>query len=66
MTSPSVLSVKIPADGNVPAKAFMLEVHADDPGAYLAEIADRGNAQDTDDVFLSCAFAPSAGEFWVR
>ena len=65
MTSRSDLSTKVPVDGNVPAKAFVLEVHTDDPDAYLAEIAGRGNVQDTDDAFLSRVFAPSAGEFWV-
>ena len=65
MTSRSDLSTKVPVDGNVPAKAFVLEVHTDDPDAYLAEIAGRGNVQDTDDAFLSRVFAPSDGEFWV-
>lgn len=65
MTSRSDLSAKVPVDGNVPAKAFVLEVHADDPDAYLTEIAGRGNVQDTDDAFLSRVFAASAGEFWV-
>jgi hypothetical protein len=65
MTSRSDLSAKVPVDGNVPAKAFVLEVHTDDPDAYLAEIAGRGNVQDTDDAFLSRVFAPSDGEFWV-
>jgi hypothetical protein len=49
----------------VPAKAFVLEVHTEDPDAYLAEIAGRGNVQDTDDAFLSRVLAPPAGEFWV-
>jgi hypothetical protein len=65
MTSRSDLSAKVPVDGSVPAKAFVLEVHTDDPDAYLAGIAGRGNVQDTDDAFLSRVFAPSAGEFWV-
>jgi len=65
MTSRSDLSIKVPVDGSVPAKAFVLEVHADDPDAYLFEIAGRGNVRDTDDAFLSRVFAPSAAEFWV-
>ncbi len=65
MTSRSDLSVKVPVDGDVPAKAFVLEVHTDDPDAYLTEIAGRGNVQDTDDAFLSRVLAPTAGEFWV-
>jgi hypothetical protein len=66
MTSRSDLSAKVSVDGNVPAKAFVLEVHTDDPDAYLTEIAGRGNVQDTDDAFLSRVFAASAGEFWVN
>jgi hypothetical protein len=65
MTSRSDLSRMVPLDGAVPAKSFVLEVHTDDPGAYLAEIAGRGNVEDTDDAFLSRVFAPPAGEFWV-
>ena len=65
MTSRSDLSVKVPVDGSVPAKAFVLEVHTEDPDAYLTEIAGRGNVEGTDDVFLSRVFAASAGEFWV-
>jgi hypothetical protein len=55
----------VPLDAAVPAKSFVLEVHTDDPHAYLAEIAGRGNVEDTDDAFLSRVFAPPAGEFWV-
>src|SRR5260370_41709665 len=65
MTSQSDLSRMVPLDGAVPAKSFVLEVHADDPHAYLVEIAGRGNVEDTDDAFLSRVFAPPAGEFWV-
>lgn len=65
MTSRSDLSGKVPVDASVPAKAFVLEVHTDDPVAYLCEIAGRGNVQDTDDAFLSRIFTHPAGEFWV-
>ena len=65
MTSRSDLSTKVPVDGSVPAKSFVLEVHTDDPDAYLAEFAGRGNVQGTDDAFLSRVFAAPAGEFWV-
>jgi hypothetical protein len=65
MTSRSDLSTKVPVDGSVPAKSFVLEVHTDDPDAYLAEIAGRGNVHGTDDAFLSRVFAAPAGEFWV-
>jgi hypothetical protein len=65
MTGRSDLSQKVPVDGTVPAKSFVLEVHTDDPHAYLAEIAGKGNVEDTDDAFLSRVFAPATGEFWV-
>jgi hypothetical protein len=55
----------VPMDGSVPAKSFVLEVHAEDPDAYLAEIAGRGNVEATDDAYLSRVFTPAAGEFWV-
>lgn len=65
MTSRSDLPGKVRLDGSVLAKSFVLEVHTDDPPAYLAEIAGRGNVEDTDDAYLSRVFAPAAGEFWV-
>ncbi len=66
MTSRSDLSRKVPLDGTVPAKAFVLEVHTDDPQAYLAEMAGRGSyVEDTDDAYLSHVIASSVGEFWV-
>jgi hypothetical protein len=65
MTSRSDLAQKVPLDGSVPAKSFVLEVHTDDPHTYLDEIAGRGNVEDTDDAFLSRVFAPPAAEFWV-
>lgn len=65
MTTRSDLSRLVPLDGAVPAKSFVLEVHTDDPHAYLAEVAGRGHVEDTDDAFLSRVFAPPAGEFWV-
>ena len=42
MTNRSDLSIMVPVDGSVPAKTFVLEVHTDDPAAYLTEIAGRG------------------------
>ena len=65
MTTRADLSRMVPLDGTVPAKSFVLEIHTDDPRAYLAEIAGRGNVEDTQDAFLSRVFAPAAGEFWV-
>jgi hypothetical protein len=65
MTSRSDLSQRVPLDGTVPAESFVLEVHTEDPRTYLAEIAGKGNVEDTDDAFLSRVFAPPAGEFWV-
>jgi hypothetical protein len=65
MTTRADLSHKVPLDGTVPAKSFVLEVHTDDPHAYLAEIAGEGNVEDTQDAYLSRIFPPTAGEFWV-
>jgi hypothetical protein len=65
MTSRSDLPGMLPLDGGAAAKSFVLEVHTDDPPAYLADMAGRGNVEDTDDAFLSRVFTPAAGEFWV-
>ena len=65
MTSRSDLSRLVPLDGPVAAKSFVLEVHTDDPVAYLGEIAGVHNVEDTDDAFLTRVIAPSFGEFWV-
>ena len=65
MTSRSDLSRKVPLDGTVPAKSFVLEVHTDDPHAYLAEIVGAGYVEETDDAYLSHVVAPSVGDFWV-
>lgn len=65
MTSRSDLSRMVPLDGAVAAKSFVLEVHTDDPQAYLAELAGRGNVEGTEDAFLSRIFASPVGEFWV-
>ncbi len=59
------LARRVPLDGVVPAKSFVLEVHTDDPPGYLSEIAGRGNVEPTQDAYLSRIFVPSAGEFWV-
>lgn len=59
------LARHVPLDGAVPAKSFVVEVHTDDPPAYLNEIAGRGNVEPTQDVYLSRVFIPLEGEFWV-
>ncbi len=59
------LAGRVPLDGAVPAKSFVIEVHTDDPPAYLNEIAGRGNVEPTQDAYLSRVFVPSEGEFWV-
>jgi len=48
----------------VPAKTFVLEVHAVDPLAYLHKIAHPFKVESTNDVFLSRVYT-EAGEFWV-
>lgn len=65
MTKRSDLGALIPLDGPAPAKTFVLEVHTDDPAAYLSEIADRQHVQPTDDAYLWRLAVPGAGEFLV-
>ncbi len=64
MTGRSDLSRHIPLDTAVPAKTFVLEVHAADPLAYLSAIAHPDKVDGTEDVFLSRVYT-GAGEFWV-
>jgi hypothetical protein len=65
VTARADLQQRVPLNGPVPAKTFVLEVHTDDPGVYLEEVAGKGNVHRTDDVYLSRVFAKDAGEFWV-
>jgi hypothetical protein len=58
------LARRVPLDGAVPAKSFVLEVHTDDPPGYLSEIAGLGNVEPTKDIYLSRVLVPH-GEFWV-
>jgi len=58
------LARRVPLDGAVPAKSFVVEVHTDDPSGYLSEIAGRGNVEPTKDTYLSRVLVPN-GEFWV-
>jgi hypothetical protein len=64
MISRSDLGWLVPLDGSVPAKTFVIEVHTDDPAAYLAELAANAVEQ-TDDAYLWRLSVPSAGEFLV-
>ena len=64
MISRSDLGRLVPLDGSVPAKTFVLEVHAEDPLAYLNEIG-ADNVEPTDDAYLWRLFVPNAGEFLV-
>lgn len=59
------LARRVPIDGAVPAKSFVVEVHTDDPPAYLSEIAGQGNAEPSEDAYLSRVLVPAQGEFWV-
>lgn len=59
MISRSDLSQYVPLDSAVLAKSSVLEVHAEDPLAYLSDIAGRGNVEQTGDAFLSRVFVPS-------
>jgi hypothetical protein len=65
MTTRADLALRVPLDGAVPAKSFVVEVHADDPAEYLSEVAGSGNVEPTEDAYLSRVFVPPAGEFWV-
>jgi hypothetical protein len=59
------LARQVPLDAAVPAKSFVVEVHTEDPAAYLSEIAGTGNVEPTQDAYLSRVFVPPDGEFWV-
>lgn len=59
------LARRVPLDGAVPAKSFVVEVHADDSARYLSEVAGVGNVESTDDAYLSKVMVPPYGEFWV-
>lgn len=64
MISRSDLGGLVPLDGPVPAKTFVIEVHADDTQAYLGELAgDR--VEPTDDAYLWRLSVPDAGDFLV-
>lgn len=62
MISRSDLGRLVPLDGPVPAKTFVIEVHADDPAAYLDELAPH-SVEPTDDAYLWRVAVPGTGEF---
>jgi len=64
MIGRSDLGGLVPLDGPVPAKTFVIEVHTDDPAAYLGELASYG-AEPTGDAYLWRLPVPGAGEFLV-
>jgi len=49
---------------SAPTKTFVLEVHADDPVAYLADLAGDARLEETEDAFLF-RLVLSEGAFWV-
>lgn len=65
MTGRADLQDRVPLDGLVPAKTFVLEVHTDSPREYLDEIAGATNVHPTADVYLSRVHVREAGDFWV-
>jgi hypothetical protein len=65
VTKRSDLGRLIPLDGPAPAKTFVLEVHTDDPAAYLSEIGERQFVEATDDAYLWRLAVPGSGEFLV-
>jgi hypothetical protein len=64
MISRSDLGTLVPLDGPVAAKTFVIEVHTDDPPAYLADLA-AGYVEPTDDAYLWRLSVPDAGDFLV-
>jgi hypothetical protein len=64
MISRSDLGTLVPLDGPVPAKTFVVEVHTDDPPAYLADLA-ADPVEPTDDAYLWRLSVPDAGDFLV-
>jgi hypothetical protein len=65
VTTRSDLARRLPLDGAVPAKSFVIEVHTDDPSEYLIQIAGANNVQATEDAYLWRVTVPRSGEFWV-
>jgi len=65
MIDRSDLGRLIPLDGAVPAKTFVVEVHTDDPSAYLGEIGGADRVESTSDAYLWRLSLPNAAEFLV-
>jgi hypothetical protein len=65
VTTRSDLARRVPLNGVVPAKSFVIEVHTDDPADYLVQIAGAGHVEPTEDTYLWHVIVPPHGEFWV-
>src|SRR6266851_2263553 len=65
MIDRSDLGRLVPLDGSVPAKTFVVEVHTDDPSAYLGEIGGADRVESTSDAYLWRLSLPNAAEFLV-
>ena len=65
MTTRLDVSRHLQLSPGAPTKTFVLDVHADDPATYLAELAGQADTvEPTDDAFLFHLVVPS-GDFWV-
>lgn len=64
MISRSDLDRLVPLDGPVAAKTFVIEVHTEDPAAYLADLA-ADRLEPTHDAYLWRLLVPDGGEFVV-
>jgi hypothetical protein len=59
------LAQLLPSTSSTATKTFVLEVHTDDPNAYLDDLAGSRFVQATKDAYLSRVAIGSQGEFWV-
>ncbi|HVW81102.1 MAG TPA: hypothetical protein VHB69_09215 [Mycobacteriales bacterium] len=64
MSARGALADELHLDASAPTKTFVLEVHTDDPDAYLEELFGRGAVHSTDDGYLHRALIDE-GEMWV-
>lgn len=64
MSARAALADELRLQPSAPTRTFVLEVHTDDPGAYLDDLFGPGAVTATDDAYLSRAAVPD-GHMWV-
>ncbi len=64
MSARADLAERLRLEPAAPTKTFVLEVHTDDPDAYLDDLFGPGAVSGTSDAFLHRASVPD-GEMWV-